>query len=248
MRKPGMRIKLSTRALALALSLSMVFSGARAAQDPGWPREITRDDATLVYYQPQIDEWKDFKEISGRMAISVTPRGGKPQVGIVALQMHTDVDVDSRNALLSKPQITGLTFPDTDPATAKKLDALVRKFIDPQVTLTISVDRLVASAEKKNAPAVAAVKNDPPAIFFSFGPANLLYVDGDPVPAPIKDSDLSFIVNASWPLFVDNATHQSTSSPDSHGWRPPTSKADGWKRRRFRQRCLKCRPIPPRQT
>jgi hypothetical protein len=144
-----MRVRLSTRALALALSLSMVFPGAHAAQDPGWPREITRDDATLVYYQPQIDEWKDFKEISGRMAVSVTPRGGKPHVGIVALQMHTDVDVDSRNALLSQPEITGLTFPDTDPATAKKLDALVRKFLNPQATLTIAVDRLVASVEKK---------------------------------------------------------------------------------------------------
>jgi hypothetical protein len=113
-----MRVRLSTRALALALSLSMVFPGAHAAQDPGWPREITRDDATLVYYQPQIDEWKDFKEISGRMAVSVTPRGGKPHVGIVALQMHTDVDVDSRNALLSQPEITGLTFPDTDPRSS----------------------------------------------------------------------------------------------------------------------------------
>jgi hypothetical protein len=81
------------------------------------------------------------------MAISVTPRGGKPQVGIVALQMHTDVDVGSRNVLLSNPQITGTTFPDTDPATAKKLDQLVRKFLDPQASLTLSVDRVVAGSK-----------------------------------------------------------------------------------------------------
>ena len=222
-----MRVRLTTRALAFALALSMVFPGVHAAQDPGWPREMTRDDATLIYYQPQIDEWKDFKEISGRMAVSVTPRGGKPQVGIVTLRMHTDVDVDSRNALLSKPQITGLTFPDTDAATAKKLDTLVRKFLNPQATLTISVDRLVASVEKKNAPAVAAVKNDPPAIFFSFGPAILLYVDGDPVPAPIKDSDLTFIVNASWPLFVDNASHQYYVFT-GQSWMTSTDLKRGW--------------------
>jgi hypothetical protein len=221
------RISTSTRTLVLALSLALALTRAGATQDPGWPREIARDDATLVYYQPQIDDWKDFKEINGRMAISVTPRGGKPQVGIVALQMRTDVDVDSHTALLSDPHITSLTFPDTDPATAKKLDQLVRKFLNPQATLTISVDRLVASVEKKNAPPVAAVKNDPPTIFFSYGPAILLYVDGDPVLAPIKNSDLTFVVNASWPLFVDQQNHQYYLFT-GQTWMTSTDLKSGW--------------------
>ncbi|WP_207002405.1 hypothetical protein [Trinickia mobilis] len=227
MATPGMLICASTRALALALVLSAALPGPAAAQDPGWPREITRDDATLVYYQPQIDEWKEFKEVTGRMAISVTPRGGKPQVGTITLQMHTDVDVDSRNVLLSNPQITGTTFPDTDPATAKKLDQLVRKFLNPQASLTISVDRLVASVEKKNTPPVAAVKNDPPAIFASFGPAILLFVDGEPVLAPIQNSDLAFVVNASWPLFVDSAGHQYYLFT-GQSWMTSTDLKSGW--------------------
>jgi hypothetical protein len=69
------------------LTVALPFS--TAAQDPGWPREITSDDARLVYYQPQIDGWKEFKKVSGRMAIGVTPRGDKARVGIVELQMHT---------------------------------------------------------------------------------------------------------------------------------------------------------------
>jgi hypothetical protein len=223
----GKPIGLLTRTLALVLALSVAPAGSAATQDPGWPRELTRDDATLVYYQPQIDDWKDFKEVSGRMAISVTPRGGKPQVGIIAVQMHTEVDVDSRNVLLSNPQITGTTFPDTDPETAKKLDQLVRKFLNPQASLTISVDRLVASVEKKNAAPVAAVKNDPPAIFASFGPAILLFVDGEPVLAPIKNSDLAFVVNASWPLFVDNAGHQYYLFT-GQSWMTSTDLKSGW--------------------
>src|ERR1700727_1623224 len=75
-----MQLGLLTRALIVALAWSAASPGHAAEQDPGWPRELTRDDATLVYYQPQIDDWNDFKEINGRMAISVTPRGGKPQV------------------------------------------------------------------------------------------------------------------------------------------------------------------------
>ncbi|MGU7768607.1 hypothetical protein ACV229_00295 [Burkholderia sp. MR1-5-21] len=227
MARSAMPISALTRALALALVLSVALPGPAAAQDPGWPREISRDDATLVYYQPQIDEWKEFKEVTGRMAINVTPRGGKPQVGIITLQMHTDVDVDSRNVLLSNPQITGTTFPDTDPATAKKLDQLVRKFLNPQASLTISVDRLVASVEKKNTPPVAAVKNDPPAIFASFGPAILLLVDGEPVLAPIQNSDLAFVVNVNWPLFVDSASHQYYLFT-GQSWMTSTDVKSGW--------------------
>lgn len=31
------------------------------AVDPGWPRQIVKQGATLVYYQPQVDEWQGFK-------------------------------------------------------------------------------------------------------------------------------------------------------------------------------------------
>src|SRR5437868_12137799 len=48
-----------------------------AAQDIGWPRQVSKNGAELIYYQPQIDEWKDYKELSGRAAFSLTPKGGK---------------------------------------------------------------------------------------------------------------------------------------------------------------------------
>jgi hypothetical protein len=47
----GRPIRVVTRILALVLALSVALPGSAATQDPGWPREITRDDATLVYYQ-----------------------------------------------------------------------------------------------------------------------------------------------------------------------------------------------------
>ncbi|QCP52834.1 hypothetical protein FAZ95_27335 [Trinickia violacea] len=141
--------------------------------------------------------------------------------------MHTDVDVDSHTVLLSHPQITGTSFPDTDPATAQKLDQLVRKFLNPQASLTISVDRLIASVEKKNAPPIAAVKNDPPTIFVSFGPAILLFVDGEPILAPIQNSDLAFVVNASWPLFFDAAGHQYYLFT-GQSWMTSTDLKSGW--------------------
>ncbi|MCI0150159.1 hypothetical protein KNO81_30205 [Paraburkholderia sediminicola] len=219
--------RLRTLTLALALTLAAAQTNRAATLDPGWPREIVRDDATLTYYQPQIDDWKDFRELTGRIAVSVTLHGGKPQVGIVTVQAHTDVDIDSRNARLSNPQITGTSFPGADPATAQKLDQVVRKFLNPQASLTLSMDRLVASIDKKQAAPAVAIKSDPPAIFVSFGPGLLLFVDGDPVLAPIKDSDIAFVVNASWPLFVDNATHQYYLFTGA-SWMASTDTKTGW--------------------
>ncbi|WP_158900974.1 hypothetical protein [Burkholderia sp. L27(2015)] len=201
----------SAKLTALALALTFITSGfpVRAfADDPGWPRERDQDGAHLILYQPQIDEWKQFKQVTGRMAISLTPRGGTPQIGVVTLEMNTDTDMDSRTVLLSKPTITGTSFPGADPTAAKQLDQLMRTFLNPDATMTISVDRLVASVDQKaNTPPVA-VKNDPPAIFASFGPGILLFVDGAPVIAPVENTDMQVVINANWPLFLDSATHQ----------------------------------------
>lgn len=220
-------VKLPFRALALTLAISAAHPVYATALDPGWPREIVRNDTTLIYYQPQIEDWKDFKEVTGRMAVSITPKGGKPQVGVVTLQAQSDVDVDSRNALLSNPRITGTSFPGADPATSQKLDQIVREFLNPDASLILSMDRLVASVEDKKTPAVAEVKNDPPTIFVSYSPAMLLYVDGEPALAPIKDSALSSVVNANWPLFFEPVGHQYFLFT-GQSWMTSTDLKSGW--------------------
>lgn len=54
------------------------------AEDIGWPREMTQNGTRIVYYQPQIDQWTDYRMLDARMAISVTPTGGKPTPGVVS--------------------------------------------------------------------------------------------------------------------------------------------------------------------
>jgi hypothetical protein len=50
-----------------------------APMDPGWPRQKSSPVGQLVLYQPHIDEWKDFRVLTGRMAISLTLAGSKPR-------------------------------------------------------------------------------------------------------------------------------------------------------------------------
>jgi hypothetical protein len=200
----------SLRLTALALMFTLMTTGipGRAADDPVWPRERNQDGARIVFYQPQIDDWKQFRQVNGRMAIALTPKGGKQHVGVVTVQMDTDTDMDSRTVLLSNPKIVGTSFPGEDAASANKLDQLARTFLKPDATLTISVDRLVASVEEKTAVPGVDVKNDPPVILASFGPAILLLIDGEPVLAPVAKADMQYVINASWPLFLDAASQQ----------------------------------------
>jgi hypothetical protein len=55
--------------------------GLGFAQDVGWPREKSNASGTLIYHQPQLDEWKDFRRLDARMAVSVQPTGGQPRLG-----------------------------------------------------------------------------------------------------------------------------------------------------------------------
>jgi hypothetical protein len=43
----------------IAAALIFCLVSASFAQDIGWPREKINAGGTIIYYQPQLDEWKD---------------------------------------------------------------------------------------------------------------------------------------------------------------------------------------------
>src|ERR1035438_9705385 len=158
--------------LLLALGLSLGVS----AQDPGWPRQITKPSGKLVYYQPQVDAWTNYQTLDARLAFTITPTGGKTQVGVLTVQLQTSVNMDTHTVVLSNPQITSVTFPSLDRARSTQMDTLVRTYLNPAATINISLDRLVASVKKSKTPPTTEVKNTPPTIFISMRPAILLQV------------------------------------------------------------------------
>lgn len=71
--------------MARIISLSiliLVLGSVCVAQDPGWPRQKFSSAGRLIYYQPQIDEWNNYKDLAFRMAFSLTPTGDKQVVGV----------------------------------------------------------------------------------------------------------------------------------------------------------------------
>ena len=116
--------------------------------DPGWPRQRTNEQGRLVYYQPQVDEWKNFKDLNFRMAFTLTPKGQKEIVGIMVLQAQTDVNVDEHSVLLSNFKITEVTLPSVAAEKKPDVDQMVRSFLPPDHTVVMSLDRLVATRGK----------------------------------------------------------------------------------------------------
>jgi hypothetical protein len=196
-----MRLKAWSR-LVLAALVSIQAALPALAQDPGWPREVTAGRARLVFYEPQVDAWKDFRDLEFRLAFELTPENGKPAVGIGEIRARTDVDVDARNAVIRDMQVIETRFPSSPPEEQQRLDALFRKFVASRGDIPIALDRLVAITNKpQTGPKPVAVRNDPPAIFVSYQPAVLLQTDGKPVTARAGKSEVEFIVNANWPVF-----------------------------------------------
>jgi hypothetical protein len=175
------------------------------AADPGWPREVAKSGATLVYYQPQVDQWKDYREIKGRVAFSLKPKEGKTALGVASIKARTQTDMDARTVVIKTIEITETRFPGLDPTSVKPMDALFRQLF-PTAGMTVSLDRLLAAAEKGKSNAKPVhVKSEPPTIFVSETPAILLLVDGEPLYSPIEGTSLEFVINTNWDLFRDKA-------------------------------------------
>src|SRR5436190_17899117 len=138
-------------------------TGAGQSSDSSWPREKYSNGTRLIIYQPQVDDWKNFQDLSWRMAISVTPKSGKTVLGVVEMKGNTTIDNVAKLAIITNPQVTGIYFPSLDNATAEKMEQLFKSFVPS--TFSVSLHSLIASTPKKEAPAGAQLNNDPPKIF-----------------------------------------------------------------------------------
>ena len=200
-------------------------TGADQSGDPGWPREKYSNGTRLLIYQPQVDDWKNFQELSWRMAVSLTPMGGKEAVGVVEMKGNTDVDNVSKVVVITNPEVTSAYFPSLDQATKEKMDQLFKTFVPP--TISISLHRLIASVPKQEAPAGVQLNNEPPKIFVGYRPSILLSVDGEPVLSEVPKTNLKFVVNTQWPLFFDGE-NSSYYVPVGQQWLTSNSLNGQW--------------------
>src|SRR5713101_8904278 len=100
--------------IAIASLLASSVEGASAKStggsdqsgDPGWPREQYQNGTRLIIYQPQVDDWKNFQDLTWRMAVSLTPKSSKEVVGVVEMKGNADVDNVAKVVIITNPQVT----------------------------------------------------------------------------------------------------------------------------------------------
>src|SRR6266496_789451 len=190
-------------AVPVERSAATTTTGSNQSGDPGWPREQYQNGTRLIIYQPQVDDWKNFQDLSWRMAVSLTPKSGKTVVGVVEMKGTTSINNVAKLVVISNPEITGTYFPSLDKATADKMEQVFKSFVPS--TFSISLFHLLASTPKKDVPAGVQLNNDAPKIFVGYRPSILLSVNGEPSLSVVPNTNLQFVVNTEWPLFYDES-------------------------------------------
>lgn len=181
----------------------------QASEDnTGWPRTfMTGKDATLILYQPQITEWRDFAGIEAVVATEyLKDKDAKPVFGVIGLTGRTHADPESDEVVIEDITVSELNFSALDRAGLTDLALQVGKIL-PTGPITMSQTRITASlAEYKRMDDVEGLNTEAPPIFVNNQPAVLVQTDGQPVLAPVKGAaGLSFVVNTNWDLFrIDN--------------------------------------------
>ena len=201
---------------------------AQSTQDIGWPRQISKNGAQLIYYQPQIKEWNNYKELTAELAFSLTPGGGKAVRGVASVHAFSSNNKETRTVTIENIVATSVRFSGVDAGASGPLEELFRQLL-PGGGEPISLDRLLSELDRsKSIGRPVAVNNDPPPIFYSAKPAILLVVDGKPVQAPIENTNLEFIVNTNWDLFFEKS--KSYYLLDQNNWLTAPALNGPWSR------------------
>ena len=164
--------------------------------DGGWPREVQTSAGAFTVYQPQLDSWDGVKlSFYAAFAVKEKPEAN-PQYGVVWGDGRTVVDKDARLVTFSDRQIRKVVVPGA-PEKEKALLEVANKEVAP-VTRTLALDRLAAMlevAEADKTTRALTLKNDPPRIVVAHNPAILVYIDGEPVWRPVKETKLERVLN-----------------------------------------------------
>jgi hypothetical protein len=65
--------------------------------DPAWPRQRTNEQGRLIYYQPQVDAWTNFKDLAFRMAFSLTEAATPDPAALQLKRFPNSVDTLAPN-------------------------------------------------------------------------------------------------------------------------------------------------------
>jgi hypothetical protein len=172
---------------------------------PKWPREYTKDGHLVVVYQPQIEAWDNYKMLQWRTAVSVKISGEKEEsYGALHFNTPTETNKSSHKVLIKGLIVDDVHFPHLEKDRAAKLKSIIQEVLPKDKQMTVSLDTVTAYMNKSSIKTQEVkAKFEPPPIFYSDKPANLVIFLGKPKFEKIKDTNLSFAVNTNWDVLQE---------------------------------------------
>ena len=186
-----------SRSLVIMLVMLVSAASSLAASEDEWPRSFSGDGIRVTIYQPQTDSWDGFN-LKSHVAVAVKRGKQEPVYGVVSFTAQTIVDKSERMVTIEDLQVDDATFPsiaqhppEFQPVVEQAVVKRVRK-----IALD-SLEAVMAVTDEKSAAASVPVRNPVPKIIFAQRPSVLVYIDGEPKYAPLKDADgsLQRVVN-----------------------------------------------------
>ncbi|NWK56555.1 hypothetical protein HW115_13115 [Verrucomicrobiaceae bacterium N1E253] len=209
---------------ALASTVVWLFSPLRAADEktptPAAAAEVDLTESTypqvfdaktheITKYQPQIDEWKDFKLLKARMAVAIQKKGSEEEPKYISIEFEADTVADREENVvhIGPRRLRKLIFVDAkDAAEEAELKKILALSGDGQTPLKVNLDDMVASVEHSEVMnRDIKVNLDPPPIFYSEEPAIMVTFMGEPDFKAIdpKTNKVLFALNTNWDLLMD---------------------------------------------
>ena len=176
---------------------------------PKWPREYVKDGHVVVVYQPQIEKWDNYKMLEWRTAVSVKLSGEKEEsYGALHFNTPTETNKSSHKVLIKGLIVDDIHFPHLEKDKAAKLKSVIKEVLPKDKQMVLSLDRVTAYMNKSSIQSQEVnVKFEPPPIFYSDKPANLVIFLGEPTFEKIKDTSLSFAVNTNWDILQEGEVY-----------------------------------------
>ncbi len=224
------RIEGAAKRTALMLvPVALLIAPCELRAQEAWPREVPTERATVLMYQPQLEDFQG-NELTGRAALSVQrDDGDAPVFGAVWLSARVETDTDERTVEILEISVSRVRFPNATPAQEDSLTQLLEREL-PQWETTMSLDRLLVSLQEiEDRRAIAMdLNNEPPAIVFVDYPAILVMIDGEPIMQEIENSDHERIVNTPYTLIraSDTGTYYLYAGEDQ--WYSARGLRDEW--------------------
>ena len=177
-----------------------------------YPQTFDAGTHEIIKYQPQIDEWKDFKLLKARMAVSIEKKGSEEDPKYISIEFEADTVVDKEAGVvhIGPRKVSKLIFVDAkDEAEEAALKQILVKAGDGQTPIKVNLDAMIANVDQ------TAMMNrdvevnlDPPPIFYSEGPAVMVSFMGEPdfKAVDAKTNKVLFALNTNWDILMDVAS------------------------------------------